>query len=366
MKYIDLNSKVITKEFEKDKELSINIIEIKINDELINNKDLLEQLFFECHCALFLIDLTSDISFSEVKKLISTLTENEVIKNDSNYLTTILVSNKSDLDSKREINKESIDKFIESNPTFNSIEISLKENKGIDELTKKIYESYTKKENLEYPSDSIKTLEILDNQESLEFSKIEAEGLINCILIGDSGTGKSSFLIRFFRNEFSQIFLTTIGLDKETKLIKIKNSYYKLVLWDTAGQERFRSLPRKYYQNSDGIFIFFDVNKRATFKSVEKWIEDTKNSIDDTKKTNMYLIGNKIDLEREVSREEAVKLAQDKNIKYFECCNKANINNYEIMTHMIMDCYNDEKKNGKKKNVKKLQKVSTKKKKKCC
>ena len=64
MKYIDLNSKVITKEFEKDKELSINIIEIKINDELINNKDLLEQLFFECHCALFLIDLTSDISFS--------------------------------------------------------------------------------------------------------------------------------------------------------------------------------------------------------------------------------------------------------------------------------------------------------------
>ena len=333
MKYIDLNSKVITKEFEKDKELSINIIEIKINDELINNKDLLEQLFFECHCALFLIDLTSDISFSEVKKLISTLTENEVIKNDSNYLTTILVSNKSDLDSKREINKES---------------------------------SYTKKENLEYPSDSIKTLEILDNQESLEFSKIEAEGLINCILIGDSGTGKSSFLIRFFRNEFSQIFLTTIGLDKETKLIKIKNSYYKLVLWDTAGQERFRSLPRKYYQNSDGIFIFFDVNKRATFKSVEKWIEDTKNSIDDTKKTNMYLIGNKIDLEREVSREEAVKLAQDKNIKYFECCNKANINNYEIMTHMIMDCYNDEKKNGKKKNVKKLQKGSTKKKKKCC
>ena len=187
---------------------------------------------------------------------------------------------------------------------------------------------------MEYPSDSIKTLEILDNQESLEFSKIEAEGLINCILIGDSGTGKSSFLIRFYRNEFSQIFLTTIGLDKETKLIKIKNSYYKLVLWDTAGQERFRSLPRKYYQNSDGIFIFFDVNKRATFK--------------------------------EVSREEAVKFAQEKNIKYFECCNKANINNYEIMTHMIMDCYNDEKKNGKKKNVKKLQKVSTKKKKKCC
>lgn len=315
---------------------------------------------------MFLIDITLDNSFFEVNKLISALKENEIIKNDSNYLTTILVSNKSDLDSKRKISKESIDKFIESNPTFDSIEISLKKNKGIEELTQKIFESYNKKENLEYPSDSIKSLEILDNQQSFEVSKIDADGLINCILLGDSGTGKSSFLIRFYRNEFSQIFLTTIGLDKETKVVKIKDSNYKLVLWDTAGQERFRSLPKKYYQNSDGIFIFFDVNRRITFESVEKWIEDTKNSINESKKTNMYLIGNKIDLEREVSKEEAMKLAQDKNIKYFECSNKANINNYEIMTHMIMDCYNDEIKNGKKKDGKKLQKGSSKKKKKCC
>lgn len=37
--------------------------------------------------------------------------------------------------------------------------------------------------------------------------------LVKLILIGNSGVGKSSLLIRFADNKFSENYLTTIGVD---------------------------------------------------------------------------------------------------------------------------------------------------------
>ena len=144
--------------------------------------------------------------------------------------------------------------------------------KRIQELLSKISNGFFKKENKIFLSDSIKEYENQCTDDFIEYSNSEPEGTISCILIGDSETGKSSFLIRYFKNEFSYTFLTTIGTDKEVKMIKINDKLYKFVLWDTAGQERFRSIPGKYFQNAHGIFLLFDVNNRDTFNDVEKCV----------------------------------------------------------------------------------------------
>ena len=47
-------------------------------------------------------------------------------------------------------------------------------------------------------------------------------------------------------------FLTILQI-----FFKVDN--YKITLWDTAGQERFKCLPKKYYQNADGVLLLFDV-----------------------------------------------------------------------------------------------------------
>ena len=343
----------------------LNIIEIKINDDLIKNKSLLEGLFFECLCALFLIDLTSEKSFESFKELITSLEFNDTIgKDDNNYLTQILVLNKIDLESDIKVNKESIKEFLDSHPLFSSLELSLKECKGISELNQKIYESYKKKESL-YPFDKIEEYES-HNKEIIQFSKLNLEGTISCILMGDSETGKSSFLLRYFKDKFSEAFLMTIGLDKEVKIVKILGKEIKFILWDTAGQERFKSLPGKYFQNADGIFLLFDVHKRESFNNVKKWVEDI-NVGTNNKKVNMYLIGNKIDLEREVSKEEGISIAEELGMKYFESSNKINLNINEIISHMLMDCYNNIKdKKSKETKGAQLKKQTKKKKKKCC
>ena len=353
---------MIIKEFENHEEMMINVIEIEIKEELKEKKDLLEQYFYECHCAIFLVDLTSEESFEHLNDLIISLEKYEIIKDDSKYLTKILALNKSDLESELKINKEKINEFINQYPSFDSIEINSKDKKGIPELSQKIYKAYTKNENIIYPIDNIK---VSDNQINSQSSHIgiDIEDSISCILVGDSATGKSSFLIRYFKNEFSDVFLTTIGLDKEIKIIRIGDKNYKFILWDTAGQERFKSLPGKYFQNSDGILMLFDASKKESFNNVNKWLQDIKMNISENKKTNMYLIANKIDLKRDVTKEEGEKMAKDLGMKYFECSVKLNVNVNEIISHMIMDCYENNKNHTNKTEGKQLKKTTAKKKK---
>jgi predicted GTPase len=67
------------------------------------------------------------------------------------------------------------------------------------------------------------------------------------ILIGDSGTGKSSLMTRLIKNEFIFGRVSTIGIDFLPKTITIDSRVIKALFWDTGGQERFRSITPNYY-----------------------------------------------------------------------------------------------------------------------
>lgn len=56
------------------------------------------------------------------------------------------------------------------------------------------------------------------------------------IIIGDSGVGKSSLLMRYQQNKFVQNYITTIGMNYIWKIEQINNIKIKLQIWDTAGQ----------------------------------------------------------------------------------------------------------------------------------
>ena len=174
-------------------------------------------------------------------------------------------------------------------------------------------------------------------KEFLEYSK-ELKSL-SIIVVGDSTVGKTCFYQRWLKNQFKENFLSTIGIDKQIKTIKVKNEECKINLWDTAGQDRFKSLPRKYYQNADGILLFFDINNKETFDNVSSWMDEIKDC-SNSSETTIYLIGNKIDLnQRCISKIDAEKKASNYKIKYFEMSCKLNMNIVEVMSHMIYECY---------------------------
>ena len=146
-------------------------------------------------------------------------------------------------------------------------------------------------------------------------------------------------------NQFDEISISNIGIEKEIKIVKIEKTLYKLIIWDTAGQERFRSLPLKYFKNADGVLLLYDVNDKTSFEHVNNWLSDVKQNSNRTKENgepdiSLFLIGNKIDLEKkEVKREEGEQLAKTLGMKFFEISCKYNINIPEIMARMIYDCH---------------------------
>ena len=99
-------------------------------------------------------------------------------------------------------------------------------------------------------------------------------------------------------------------------------------MWDTAGQETYKSVTRSYYRGAAVALVMYDVTRRESFDSLEQWIEEAKNYAG--RNVVLVLIGNKIDLEREVSAEEAAEFAQRHQIQAYEVSAKADVNVQEV------------------------------------
>ena len=206
------------------------------------------------------------------------------------------------------------------------------------DLWDKVYQCLNKKENKKIPINSIQEkMDNLNMQEKVT-ELIKSDGIINIILMGDSGVGKSNFLSIYFHNKFVRHFVATLGMDRKSKIIKYKDSIYNVSISDTAGQERFRSLPLRYLINADGVLLLYDVGSIESFKNIERWVEDLKSNEKYLSQT-IYIIGNKIDIkDRKVSYEEGEEMAKSLGFDYFEMSCKINMNVFEIMSRLIKDC----------------------------
>lgn len=124
------------------------------------------------------------------------------------------------------------------------------------------------------------------------------------VFLGDSGVGKSSILIRFHKNEFSDAFEVTIGgAFLQTKVELDKGTIVTLDVWDTAGQERFRSLMPLYYRQASAAVIVYDVGDLKSFQRCEYWVTTLK---EQEPTCLLFLVGNKADRENREVNQEAV------------------------------------------------------------
>lgn len=154
--------------------------------------------------------------------------------------------------------------------------------------------------------------------------------LIKCLIIGDSGTGKSTLLLRFTDDIFTTKYMSTIGVDFKIKTINYKEKNFKFQIWDTAGQDRFRTITSSYYRGANAIILCYDITDKITFINLEKWLEEVERFA--ITKPLLILCGTKTDLnlKREVSFEEGQTYAETKKMHFFETSSKNNLNIKEI------------------------------------
>ena len=156
-------------------------------------------------------------------------------------------------------------------------------------------------------------------------AKKRAKYAFKIVTIGDPAVGKTSLVLRYTKNTFSEQYIVSLGVNFLSKVIEIKGEPVLLQIWDTGGQERFKVLRLAYYKGADGGLIVYDTTNKETFEKVIEYHEELKSICGNIP---MALIGNKIDLKdkREVSREEGQALASNLGLLFFETSAKEDIN----------------------------------------
>jgi Ras-related protein Rab-7A len=167
--------------------------------------------------------------------------------------------------------------------------------------------------------------------------------LLKIIVLGESGVGKTSLLLRYVERKFTLNTKSTIGANFLTKEVEVDEKIATCQIWDTAGQERFQGLGTAFYRGSDGVIFVFDVTQRRTFEELEHWKEAFLIQVgqEGNKDFPMIIIANKIDLkeDRVVSRKELAEWCAQYGLKFFEASAKEDENvekAFEEITRLVI------------------------------
>lgn len=156
----------------------------------------------------------------------------------------------------------------------------------------------------------------------------EKNWIFKILLIGPAAVGKTSLLYRFVNKKFAGNYITTMGANFLTKILKLEKNSVNLQLWDIGGQQRFKSLHQTFYKAASGALIIFDLTRAETYDKVEMWRSEMIEILKD--EVPFALIGNKADLLEDVGRavdgNEAKKYAEDKGSFYIETSAKTGEN----------------------------------------
>ena len=144
------------------------------------------------------------------------------------------------------------------------------------------------------------------------------EMMVKIILIGDSAVGKTNIMSKYLKNEFHEDSKATVGVEFGSKQFKIEGHTIKAQIWDTAGQERYKAITSAYYKGAKGAFVVYDITRKGSFESIEKWVNDLTSTAD--KKLTIVVIGNKCDLEdqRQITKEQGEEKANKLEVAFLE------------------------------------------------
>ena len=164
---------------------------------------------------------------------------------------------------------------------------------------------------------------------------------LKIVVVGNSGTGKTSFCSRWSKDTFSDTYKATIMSEFSYKIYNYKGNNYKIQIWDIAGQDKNIYTSKIFTKDSHGALIVCDVTNPSTMEATTKW----KKSIDenakfiDGEKLPCVLIETKIDLVdlNEDDNEENTKAFAKQNgyINYFRTSAKNGIGVQESMDYLI-------------------------------
>lgn len=133
-----------------------------------------------------------------------------------------------------------------------------------------------------------------------------------CVLVGDGGTGKTTFVKRHMTGEFEKRYVATLGVEVHPLVFHTNRGPIRFNVWDTAGQEKFGGLRDGYYIQGQCAIVMFDVTSRVTYKNVPNWHRDL---IRVCENIPIVLCGNKVDIKDRKVKAKSIVFHRKKNLQ---------------------------------------------------
>lgn len=131
-----------------------------------------------------------------------------------------------------------------------------------------------------------------------------AAPVVKCVVLGDSGTGRTSLLIAYTSGKLPEEYVPTV-FDNCTSIVRVDDKTISLALWDTSGQENYDRLRPLSYPQTDVFIICFSVVNPSSFHNVrERWWPEVSQY---SPNTPIVLTGTKVDLRDNVEIVEELK-----------------------------------------------------------
>ena len=113
------------------------------------------------------------------------------------------------------------------------------------------------------------------------------------ILTGSFGVGKTSLFNRFIYQQFSDKYMTTIGVKVNKKDITVDDEVVSMLLWDIAGEISQDKVPASYFLGASGIIYIVDLSRPTTFDNMIADIQYLSHLLPES---SLMIIANKVDL----------------------------------------------------------------------
>jgi small GTP-binding protein len=149
----------------------------------------------------------------------------------------------------------------------------------------------------------------------LEYIKVDKIPVLKVVIAGDGNVGKTSLVRRYCEGKFEASRVATIGVDFQTQVVDLPTGSVKLSIWDMAGQERFRVVRSGFYRGSLVTALVYDVTENASLHNLNDWLQEISQANPNQK---FVVVGNKIDLQRAVGPDAALKFADSINAPHIE------------------------------------------------
>jgi len=315
-------------------EKSFKIQLLKLSNEE-KYKAMKNEFLKDANALIFFYDLTEPKSLRIVPELVDQLNETKM------KIPTMLLGNKVDLISHRQMFKDDIAYMLEKFNISFSYEISAREGINVENAFSNLLKIIVNDDSIEcQPITSFKgtrpRYETLPKGKGKKRSFDGKHGVFNIVVFGEPDFQKWSRLSRMF---YSDTIISDskmhLGVHFKIKYELIDGVSYKIQIWDFIGKKEVKRgvIVPTYVRGSLGGLFIYDVNDLSSLECFDDWLQLIKKGLREDNYFPIIVVGliSGEEKNRKVSREEAVKMVEVSGVDGYLECNVDTGKNMDMM-----------------------------------